>query len=156
VMRGLGYVNIDPNDYYNNISQDTAVLNEKVYDSPSVFNFFPPGYVIPRTTMNAPEFGLENTASVADRLTLADTLVSNGVSGFNVDLSATSPLGEIVTSQGSAALVQALDNIFLDGIPHTQLCADITDEIRTLSDPAQKVRIAAYLMITSSDYKVLH
>ncbi len=156
VMRGLGYVNIDPNNYYDVVSQVTAALNEKVFDSPSVFNFFPPDYVIPQTSLNAPEFGIENTASVADRLTLADILVNNDLNGFNVDLSATSPLGQIVTSQGSAALVQALNNIFLDGYPHPQLSAEIADETRTLSDPAQKVRIAAYLTITSSEYKVLH
>ena len=74
VMRGLGYVNVDPNNYWDNLSTHSLASASGPLASPSVFNFFPPSYVIPGTTLNAPEFGLENTASVMDRLTLADNL----------------------------------------------------------------------------------
>ena len=66
-----------------------------------MFNFFPPNYVIPGTTMNAPEFAQENTASAVLRLTLANTLVYNGVSGFTVDLSKASALGITASETGS-------------------------------------------------------
>ena len=67
-----------------------------------VFNFFPPSYVIPGTTTNAPEFGIENTASAILRLTLADNLVNNRITDFTVDLSATSALGMIASATGNA------------------------------------------------------
>ncbi len=156
VMRGLGFVNVDPNGYYQYLSQDTQVLNETPYDSPSVFNFFPPSYVIPDTTLNAPEFALENTASVSDRLTLADTMVSNDLWGFNVDLSKTSPLGTILVTNGPAALVNELSNLFLYGTMDAETSSAITSEISTIKDPAQQLRVAVYLVITSSQYKVLH
>jgi uncharacterized protein (DUF1800 family) len=156
VMRGLGYVNVNPNDYYQYLSGYTQALGELPYQSPAVFNFFPPGYVISGTTLNAPEFALENTGSVSDKLSLADKLVDNMITGFNVDLSASSPLGQVVVSQGPAALVNALNALFLYGTMDSNTADAITDEIATSTNPAQQVRLAVYLTITSSEYKILH
>jgi hypothetical protein len=112
--------------------------------------------VIPGTTLNAPEFGLENTATVTARMSLADCLVNNCITGFNVDLSATSPLGQVAASQGSAVLVSTLDGLFLHGSSDPDVKAAIVAECKSVSDPAEKVRLAAYLLITSPQYLVLH
>ena len=40
-----------------------SALGEIPFTSPSVFNFFPIDYVIPGTTLNAPEFGLKTRAA---------------------------------------------------------------------------------------------
>ena len=155
-MRGLGYVNVDPNNFYQYLSNYSGALGEWPYQSPAVFNFFPPSYVIPGTTLNAPEFGLENTASVTVRLTQADQLVNNKITGFNVDLSATSPLGQIAVSQGPSGLVSALNALFLYNTMDANTITAITNEISSVTNPAQQVRIAAYLVLTSSEYKILH
>ena len=157
VMRGLGYVNVDPHDYWETLSANVGGLSEIPFQSPSVFNFFPPSYVIPGTTYNAPEFGLENTGSVTDRLTLADLLVFNSIGGFNVDLSSTSPLGEALKNGGTKGLVQALNNLFLYGTMDSDTSDAIVDEVNTIHGlPAQQIRVATYLVITSSEYKILH
>lgn len=169
VMRGLGYANKDAvagndvvaNASYNTVGNYTNPLGEKPYSSGSVFNFFPPNYVIPGTTMNAPEFAQENTASTVLRLTLANTLVFNGVSGFTVDLSKTSALGIIASKTGNAAtdsgnLVDSLGAVFMHGQMPAQMRTDIVNHVATLTDPAQRVRVATYLVITSSFYKVEH
>jgi len=169
VMRGLGFVNNDAkagndviaNASYNTVGNYTSPLGEKPYTSGSVFNFFPPNYVIPGTTLNAPEFGQENTASAVLRLTLANTLVYNGVSGFTVDLSKTSALGMTASATGNAMtdsgnLVDSLGVIFMHGQMPTQMRTNIVNHIAGLTDPAQRVRVATYLVITSSFYKVEH
>jgi uncharacterized protein (DUF1800 family) len=169
VMRGLGFVNNDAkagndviaNASYNTVGNYTSPLGEKPYTSGSVFNFFPPNYVIPGTTLNAPEFGQENTASAVLRLTLANTLVYNGISGFTVDLSKTSALGITASATGNAMtdsgnLVDSLGVIFMHGQMPTQMRTDIVNHIATLTDPAQRVRVATYLVITSSFYKIEH
>jgi uncharacterized protein (DUF1800 family) len=169
VMRGLGYVNNDAkagndviaNASYNTVGNYTSPLGEKPYSSGSVFNFFPPNYVIPGTTFNAPEFGQENTASAVLRLSLANTLVYNGVSGFTVDLSKTSALGITASATGNAMtdsgnLVDSLGVIFMHGQMPAQMRTNIVNHIATLTDPAQRVRVATYLVITSSFYKVEH
>ena len=161
VMRGLGYVNTDPTGYYGTLSNYSGPLGQRPYGSGSVFNFFPPEYVIPGTSVNAPEFSLENTATAVLRLTQANQLVYNGIYGFSVDLSKTSPLGLMASATGIAAtdcgnLVDSLGTIFMHGQMPANMRAAIVNHIMTLTDPAQRVRVATYLVITSSQYKVNH
>jgi uncharacterized protein (DUF1800 family) len=161
VIRGLGFVNTDPNSYYSSLSNYTNALAEKPYTSGSVFNFFPPNYVIPGTTDNAPEFGQENTASAILRLTLADNLVNNKISSFFVDLSATSALGMMASKTGNATtdsgnLVDALATIFMHGQMPTVMRTAIVSHVATLTNIPERVRVATYLVITSSLYKVEH
>jgi uncharacterized protein (DUF1800 family) len=160
VMRGLGYVNTDANptaDYaYMPLSSLTIPLNEWPLRSASVFNFFPPNYAIPGTQSNAPEFGLENTATVTQRLALANALTHNGISGFTVDLSNTSPLG-IMAASNPGQLVNTLAAVFM----HSQMPADMRSAIVTAissyaNNPAARARSAVYLIITSSDYKIIN
>ncbi|AXC12922.1 hypothetical protein ACPOL_3639 [Acidisarcina polymorpha] len=159
VMRGLGVVSIDPNDDYHRLSDYSLALSEVPYSASSVFNFYPPSYTIadPLVTnarLSAPEFALENTGSVMDRLTLADHLLNNRIISFNVDLSATSPLGHLASNPD--ALIDRLSLIFLhaniDSYSHTT----IKNAISSLKDMSQRVRIAAFLVIGSSSYKILN
>jgi uncharacterized protein (DUF1800 family) len=153
-LRAVGFTNTDPNSSYYSLSNYSNNLNERPYRSGSVFNFFPPSYVIPQTTMNAPEFDLENTASAILRLSLANTMVFNKITGFNVDLSATGTLGQIAAAS-PANLVDTLGLMFM----HAQMPTDMRTEIlNTISGlgTAEQVRVAVFLVITSSQYKVMH
>jgi uncharacterized protein (DUF1800 family) len=166
VMRALGFTFVGAGagtgvEYYYTPGNFTSALSEKPYTSGSVFNFFPPNYVIPATTTNAPEFSLENTASAVLRLTLADNLVYNRISDFTVDLSATSPLGLMASATGNAAtdsanLVNALNNMFTHGQMPAQMQSTIATHVATLTNIPERVRVATYLVITSSYYKVEH
>lgn len=161
VLRGLGFTNTDPNGYYSSLSNYSTLLSEKPYTSGSVFNFFPPNYVIPGTTANAPEFSIENTASAMLRLTVADDLVNNKISSFNVNLSATSALGMMASATGNATtdstnLVIALGTIFMHGQIPAQMQTDIVNHVATLTNIPERVRVATYLVITSSLYKIEH
>jgi uncharacterized protein (DUF1800 family) len=161
VLRGLGFTNTDPNGYYSSLSNYSTLLSEKPYTSGSVFNFFPPNYVIPGSTTNAPEFSIENTASAMLRLTVADDLVNNKISSFSVDLSATSALGMMASATGNATtdstnLVVALGTIFMHGQIPAQMQTDIVNHVATLTNIPERVRVATYLVITSSLYKIEH
>jgi uncharacterized protein (DUF1800 family) len=161
VIRGLGFTNTDPNGYYSSLSNYSNLLSQKPYTSGSVFNFFPPSYVIPGTTTNAPEFSIENTASAILRLTVADDLVNNKISSFSVDLSATSALGLMASKTGNATtdstnLVIALGSIFMHGQMPSAMQTAIVNHVATLTNIPERVRVATYLVITSSLYKVEH
>ena len=153
VMRALNYVNTDPTGYYGTLSNYSNALGQAPYASPSVFNFFPPSYVIPGS-VNAPEFDLENTATATLRLTQANQLVYGQISGWKVDLSATSALGLMASNPGQ--LVDSLGTMFMHGQMPTNMRTAIVNHITTLTDPAQRVRVATYLVITSSQYKIEH
>jgi uncharacterized protein (DUF1800 family) len=154
VIRALGFTNTDPNDYWGNLSNYSGSLSEKPYGAGSVFNFFPPSYEIPGTSTLAPEFSLENTASAILRLTLANELVNNQISSFTVDLSATSSWG--VLAANPANLVNALNTLFMHGQMPSNMQTAIVNHISTLTNVAERVRVAIYLIITSSQYKVMH
>jgi uncharacterized protein (DUF1800 family) len=161
VLRGLSFTNTSSADDYSSLSNYTNALGEKPYTSGSVFNFFPPDYIIPGTTSNAPEFGQENTASAILRLTLADNLVNNKITNFKVDLSATSALGLTASKTGvaltdSGNLVDSLGIIFMHGQMPADMRTAIVNHVATLSNIAERVRVATYLVITASQYKIEH
>jgi uncharacterized protein (DUF1800 family) len=153
-LRAVGFTNTDVNGSYFSLSNYSNNLSQRPYRSPAVFNFFPPGYVIPQTSLNAPEFDLENTASAILRLSLADTMVNNKIAGFAVDLSATGTLGQIAAAS-PANLVDTLGVMFMHGQMPTDMRTQILNTISGLGT-AQQVRVATYLVISSSQYKVMH
>ena len=160
VLRALNFASTDANpttDYaYMSLSNYANNLNERPMRSGSVFNFFPPSYVIPATTLNAPEFDLENTASVILRLSLANALVNNQISGFTVDLSATSALGQLAASSPTQ-LVSTLNTLLMHGQMMAGMSTAIVNQITAItSNPAERVRVAIYLIISSSAYKIIN
>ena len=154
MIRGLGFINTDVNGSYYTLSGQSSKLNEQPYRANSVFNFFPPDYVIPSSTTNAPEFGIENTATAVLRLSLADSIVNNKISGFKVDLSNTSALG--MAAANPANLVDTLDMLFTHSQMPSSMRTTIINAITPLTGNAQRVRVSIYLIITSSQYKVIH
>jgi uncharacterized protein (DUF1800 family) len=154
MMRGLGFTNTDVNGSYDSLSTYSNNLSERPYRANSVFNFFPPSYVIPASTLNAPEFGIENTATATLRLTLADDIVNNKINSFKVDLSNTSALGVLATTP--SALVDNLGVLLMHSQMPTAMRTTIINAITPLTSNAQRVRVAIYLIVTSSQYKVIH
>jgi hypothetical protein len=153
-LRAVGFTNTDPNGSYYFLSKYSLYLGQCPYRSGSVFNFFPPSYIVPQTTLNAPEFGLENTTTAIQRLSWADYLVNNNITGVATDLSATSTLGQIA-AVSPANLVDTLGVMFMHGQMPADMRSQILTTISTLGT-AQQVRVATYLVISSSQYKVMH
>ncbi|HEY4354943.1 MAG TPA: DUF1800 domain-containing protein [Acidobacteriaceae bacterium] len=164
MMRGLGFTNTDTNGSYFSLSSQSSKLSEEPYRANSVFNFFPPDYVIPDSTLNAPEFDIENTATSVLQLSLADSIVNNKINGFKVDLSSTSALGMMANNPGN--LVDTLSMLFMHSQMPDNMRTAIVNAVTAITIPtsqsgaasayAQRVRVAVYLVITSSQYKVIH
>jgi uncharacterized protein (DUF1800 family) len=154
MMRALNFTNTDVNGSWVALSNYAANLSERPYRANSVFNFFPPDYVIPGTTTVAPEFDIENSATAILRLSLADSLVNNKISTFTVDLSNTSSLG--VMAATPATLVDYLGMVLMHSQMPATMRSTIISAITSLPTNAQRVRVALYLIITSSQYKVIH
>ena len=154
MIRGLGFSNTDANGSYFSLSGQAAKLGEEPYRANSVFNFFAPEYVIPDSNLNAPEFGIENTATAVLRLSLADSIVNNKISSFAVDLSATSAMGKLAAKP--ADLVDTLSMLFMHSQMPDTMRSTIINAITPLTNNAQRARVAIYLVITSSQYKIIH
>jgi uncharacterized protein (DUF1800 family) len=153
VLRGVGFVNANRNNFFFDLSGLATNMGEEPQKSPSVFNFFPPNYVIPGTDLLAPEFDLENTGSIGITRSNADALVnSSPTTGVTLDFGPTSPL--VTAAADPAGLVETLDKLFMHDRMDPDTQATIISEISGLPDLAQRARIAVYLVVTSAEYKI--
>jgi uncharacterized protein (DUF1800 family) len=138
-------------------------LGQSPLRSPSVFNFFRPGYVPPSTALSngavAPEFQLVNESSVGGYLNFMSGVINNGSNGGDMKAAYTTQLA-LVTD--AAALVQHLNLLLCAG----QLSAasqtlmvtalNATAITTTSTDATKRNRIcAAVLMVmASSEYLI--
>jgi uncharacterized protein (DUF1800 family) len=155
MMRALNFTNTDVNGSWFNLASQGFNLNQEPYYANSVFNFFPPSYVIPGTTINSPEFDIENTATVTLRETLANNIVNNGISSFTTsDLTTTGVLGAMAANP--TTLVNYLNMLFMHSQMPTAMQTTIVSAITPLTSNAQRARVAVFLVITSPQYKIIH
>jgi uncharacterized protein (DUF1800 family) len=159
ILRSLEFTNVDPQGRYDAASNYTAPLGEVPYAAASVFNFFPPSYVIPATAINAPEFAQENTSAATLCMTLADAIVRNHLTSFFIDMGATSFLGQIASATGnpatdSANLVTALNILFTHAQMTPTMQSAIAANAALLPDIGQRVRVSTWLVISSNFYKI--
>ena len=147
---------LDPYPYVAFLTFNLGGLGEAPFTQSSVFNYFPPQYLIPQSGMNSPEFGLENTGTVIPRQTLADAILHNHVAGIATDLGLASEVG--LHAVNPTGLVDFLAKLFM----HNQMSGQMrTQLISTLSAiPAtsleQRAQVAVFLIVTSAEYKIIH
>ncbi len=159
MARGLNAAIANPTAGYPLINMGNGQLvaiGEPPFGAPSVFGFFPPNYVIPQTALIAPEFALENTGSIVPQLNMANYLMHNTASGLTVDFSTSGPLGGRGSDPG--ALVDYLGMIFMHSQMPSDMRAAIVDNISSIAatNPSARASVAAYLVVTSPQYKVMH
>ena len=146
------------------VSSYLTILGQDPFNSPTVFNYFPPDYIVPGTTVLAPEFGILNTGTAGKRTNFLYTLVFDGFTanatdsfrGTKLDYSeflpvaAADPTGNqlldlLNTRMLHGAMVQAQrDKILtaLQAVPNNQFRA------------ALQTKTAIYLIAASSQYQV--
>jgi uncharacterized protein (DUF1800 family) len=147
------------------LSDPATALGQSPLRSPSVFNFFRPGYFPANTEIAnrgllAPEFQLVNETSVAGYVNFLERAIQGGrfpVADIRLDFSA-----ETGIAQDSAALLDRLD-LLLTG---RQLSTATRDTIRAaMEDVAltassanaerlRRVQIGALLILASTDYLI--
>ncbi len=159
IARGLNAAATNPTGAYPFINVGNGQLvsiGEPPFGAPSVFNFFPPDYVAPETTTNAPEFGLENTGSIIPLANAASYVMHNSASGLQVDYSATGQFGGRASDPG--ALADYLGMIFMHSQMPSDLRSAIVDNVSAIpaSNPSARASVAAYLVVTSPEYKIMH
>ncbi len=164
VLRAVGFTSnpADPTTPwpYTLLLWQANTMGQFPMNAPSVFGFFPPGYVIPQTMLNAPEFGIENTASIAARLSFADLVATNRLWQMTVNLGPGSPL-YAAAAQSPETLVNLLDTMYLHGQMTAEMRSTLVDVLSanvfaSAADKGSEVQMALYLVITSSQYKISH
>ena len=158
LVRGLNGRQTDPSDSYPFIllMEQLSRLGEAPFTQTSVFNYFPPDYLIPQTVITSPEFGLENSGTVIPRLSLADEVIHNYIAGVTVDLSPASLLGQ--QAANPAQLADYLGMLFMHGQMPDDMRSELIAAISAIpaTDLQARAQVAVYLVVTSSEYKIIH
>ena len=161
------------------LSNPATQLGQSPLRSPSVFNFFRPGYVPPSTALSArltpaPEFQLVNESSVGGYLNYLQVAIRNGIFVNAPDLpnaASSATNGYDITAAYSVELPLAGDAQGLVKRLGLMLCAgQLSDASQTLivnalnatpitaasSDSAKRDRVAAavFLVMASADYLI--
>ncbi len=128
-----------------------GAAGQRILDSPTVFNFFQPGYTLPDTTTVAPEFEIQTTAADVTRTNFAYALAFGTIGGTAVDWSRWTTL-----AASPPQLLDALNHLLLHGQMSTAMRAAITTAMGAYpaTQPALRAKQALYLVATASQYQV--
>ena len=142
------------------LAQQARNLGQDVFDAASVFNYYPPDYVIPGTTVLGPEFALQNASTAINRYNFANTFAFGtiaplatlpGATGTRPNWSALQTL-----AANPASLVGELNTLLLHGTMPAAMQTSLLSAIELVpaTDPLTRAKTAFYLTITSPQYQV--
>lgn len=138
--------------------------------SPTVFNFYPPDYVVPGTSMLGPEFALQTTGTSIQRANFMNRMCFSNIpiavatpdypSGTSIDLADLQALAGADLTNG--LLLEELNRRMLHNTMSTEMKNTISTAVSAVavSNPPtaaqllQRARTAVYLVATSSQYQV--
>jgi uncharacterized protein (DUF1800 family) len=126
-------------------------MSQSLFNSGSVFNFFPPQSLIPGTTLNGPEFAIFNTSTALNRVNFINTLVYGKLSSTT-----TVDFTPVINAGTPDQMVSWLNNLFLHGTMSSQMQSSIMTALGAVSstDTTNLAKTAIYLVTSSSQYQV--
>lgn len=139
-------------------------MSQIPFRSPTVFNFYPPDYVVPGLAILGPEFALMTTGTSVQRLNFANQNIFNNASvtvalpdrpnGTSIDFSEMQAIAAFDTTCNY--LVDELNRRMLHGTMSPTMRSNILTAVLAVpsSDPLTRARQAMYLIATSSQYQV--
>ena len=142
------------------LATQSGQMGQSLFYPTSVFNYYPPTYVVPATTNLGPEFALQNSSTSINRYNFANTL-SFGTIAPNATLPGA--IGTVpdwsalqAAAANTATLLDLLDAQFLHGTLTPAARAAITTAVNAVSasDPLTRAKTAFYLIGSSSQYQV--
>jgi uncharacterized protein (DUF1800 family) len=151
----------------NGASDGVALINpianegQSLFTPPSVFNYYPPGYPVPGSTLVSPQFGIVNTGTTLNRVGLADSLIYGkavaadpsipGSIGTSVDLSAFEAI-----AGDAPTLVARLNTLMVHGALSTTDQNTIVAAVNSIAatDTTDRAKMGIFLVATSAAFQV--
>lgn len=144
-------------------------LGQSPMTSPSVFNFYRPGYVPPGTTalgsrmLNAPEFQIIDEVTTAGYVNTLNQAITSGI-GVSADVRS-AYAAELAVAGDANQLVSRMDRLLLSGQMSPTLRTRVVEAVNSIAIPASpqaqidlallnRVRTAILLVMASSEYMV--
>jgi uncharacterized protein (DUF1800 family) len=137
-------------------------MGQTPFRSPTVFNYFPPEYLVPGTTLNSPEFAILNTGTTVQRANFLNTMVYSRITGGSLNIPNGTSINFADMQAFAAAdasgnqLLDALNNKMMGGSMSAAMRSSILPAVVAIpsTNPASRTQAAIYLIATSSQYQV--
>jgi uncharacterized protein (DUF1800 family) len=149
----------------------TGTLDQPIYQPPTVFSYYQPGYEVPGAKILGPAFGILSTSTTLRRANDINTLVYTGVTtntspiasnpdrprGTSIDIS---NLEALAANPNDGQVVDALNTLLLHGTMSSQMRSSIITAMNAINDTnlttrhLKRARVAVYLAATSSQYDI--
>jgi uncharacterized protein (DUF1800 family)/plastocyanin len=135
-----------------NLNNYASDMKEEPFESPTVFNFYPPDNGIPGTTLLGPEFRIFNSTTAISRINFVNDLVfSNVGSTTKTDIST-----YVALAPNPAELVDSLSGVLTHGPLTDGARTTIISTVTNITDNTKRAKTALYLIGSSSQFQVAH
>jgi uncharacterized protein (DUF1800 family) len=132
-------------------------LSEAPLLSPTVFNFFPPNYLIPGTTLLGPEFEVQTTATSLARINLVNSFVYGSIGGgTTVNFTPYATLAATDVNQLVESLNVLLLHESLSPLARASILAAVNAVPGGTNQHLNQAKAAIYAIASSSEYQVQH
>lgn len=143
----------------------TIGLDQDVWNPPSVFNYYPPDYQAPNTSILGPEYAIMTTGTTLKRPNFVNQMVfqaqgipvnaGNGIpNGTSITMERLQPLAAADLTGGQ--LVDTVNSLMMHGSMSAAMRNSIMQAVQAVpsADSLKRARTAVYLVATSSQYQV--
>ena len=160
VLRALSATQVGDNSGLSYAAGLAGYAGEQAHSESSVFSFYSPSFVIPGTTLNAPEFQLETPANVSNlSLDLEGHILSNSFiatstgAAVNVDLGSSSYLGSLA-AQGVEPLIAGLNTLFCHGQMSSEAHQVLSQNLTNLNTH-DMLQVGLYAILLSPQFRII-
>ena len=147
------------------ISPRVVEMGQEVLSPPSVFSYYSPEYILPGTSITAPEFNILDTETALRRsnfihlMTYAYIFYEDGaypVVPCGTALDFTEARGWAAADPSGVTLIENLNRKLMHGVMSEEMKNDLLEAVQAIpaSDPLARAKQAIYLTASSSQYQV--
>jgi uncharacterized protein (DUF1800 family) len=135
-----------------NLNNYASNMKQEPFESPTVFNFYPPDNVIAGTALLGPEFRIFNSTTAISRINFVNDLAFGNVgSTTKTDISS-----YVALAPNPAELVDSLSGVLTHGPLSDGARSTIITTVTNLTDNTKRAQTALYLIGSSSQFQVAH
>jgi len=127
-------------------------MRQEPFNATTVFNFYPPNFVIPGTQLLGPEFKILNTSTTISRINFVNDLVYGSVGqNTKTDIS-----GYVAVAGDVNKLMDMVSGVMLHGQMSDGMRSTLAGTLSTITDTKRRAKAALYLVGSSSQFQVQH
>ena len=139
------------------LAAQANAMGQNLFDSPTVFSYYPHEYVVNGTSSQGPEIGIQSSLAALNRMNFVNTLAFSQLSLAGAGpRDGPRPLAPPALAPDPTALVGYLNRLLMHGSMSADALAAVTGAVTAIpaANPLLRAQTAFYLVASSSQYQV--